>query len=925
MDNFKKIFLFVIATIVFLGLVFITFSSRSENSTFLENSKLDIKDGAFSLVKNGDIFEEKKWNSWSWLQWERFWIFNSLLFSSNASYLKNHSSENKTNIQLISWDFLVDVWDVTHEVVLNGTWFIAQTVWWGRVYVHTSPSKKTTFFSLDSVVKIQLIWVSDKKVKTEVYLYPHMLISFDAQRNNFLENADRIRVSTVHDFDYIYDSISKTDASYFISALTSLWFSSNFLVNTVLYQEMLLSESEKYISSLVSKKSKFKIPGDYYIQKYKMLFLNETKRKAYLKALIAEEFLTLIGSHGFEDSAYAQMNDYISQWEVLDKEEFQNFKNSLRPIVFYFLQSTDRRDIDTKKQLISLFSKTKNFDFRKNWIASTMLLSDIYRQFDILDDEKNYYEWIGIFIDSYSWDIGIKSDIEKNSKLTQKTYALDYLIFFLEKILVPDEENFSESNFPALIKIFDVYNTISYVVYWNGDESLAKTALYVNLNLIRRILNLLNVLYFQQKRDTKHLLVKKDSTSLSSLTINLLSKNISQIYSFFLDNKKFLSTEDGSKDMTLPVDYENINTLYKEYFSALLDYNTYLVEYDSVKKSLLDIDNLDNGQNGILSKEKLVQYFSQFSWFDFDKMEIVIGASFYEVNNVFINGQSFSFSFSPENSNEISNIKINGIDKNVSYKLDIVEQVWKKALETSQKSEADKYKFSNFFLLTFFGKKENQVIEVLDDVTPLQEEDSVVRVFKLNKLLSKKEWLWKNITHLQFKYDNISVILENQDPDIFLKNTLFQKTIVSNGYTWQLYADFSANFILDTRQNYFKDIKVKIYKNYLQDAKTFHFGNTPVQVIWNIDLDSASQKFDILWEALARIKYIEPLLSSWFNISNLDIKYFLWNDKIIIKFYSNGDTITLNITGDMVDSFNFSWKNILNNKIKYTEINNYIP
>jgi hypothetical protein len=60
MDNFKKIFLFIIATIVFLGLVFITFSSRSENNTFLENSKLDIKDGVFSLIKNGDVFDEQK-------------------------------------------------------------------------------------------------------------------------------------------------------------------------------------------------------------------------------------------------------------------------------------------------------------------------------------------------------------------------------------------------------------------------------------------------------------------------------------------------------------------------------------------------------------------------------------------------------------------------------------------------------------------------------------------------------------------------------------------------------------------------------------------------------------------------------------------------------------------------------------------------
>lgn len=928
MNNFKKIFLFVCSFILLFALLLITFPSQNQKVS-TESIWFGVKDGLFSLVseKNWTYSERSTPHSlWSEYFIERFWIFNSFLFSKTSKYKKSDSWTWKVDIALSDGEFFFDVGDMTKEVVLSGTGFIAQPLWGGRFFVSLDSSSKVTFFSLDSVIKIELTWTDDNSRETEVYLYPHMSFRFDSKRNSFLKNADRIRISSVQNFDYYYESISKGQVDSFTAQLSQLWFSVRFLKEAIFYQGSLFFQSKTLLGDITSSVSSFKMPWDYYIQKYKTFFLNPTKKKAYLKTLILADFISLLGGYEFQKSVYAEINEYFLQLEWLDKKESDDFKKELRPIVFLFLQSVDEKSIETKKQLMSFFNGTTQSHSSLYWTDSFLLLSQIFRKRDVWDDAENFYQWMVQFVDLYSKKIGIKGSSIHSSNQVKKTYVLDYFTFFLEKILVPDETTFVQSDFPALIQILNVYNTISYIVYWNGDESLARTAMFVNLELIKKILNLLNNSYFESKRDDKKLLVRKEDFSLSSQIIEMLKKNIDQIYTFFQDNKKFLSTKDGSKDLTLPSDYEWIYELYKEYFSALFDYNKYSIEYDAMKRWLLDIKNFSTDGSILISKENCIQYFSKFSWLDISSASITPLVDHYEVQDAFLNGQKISFEYYPNNAWEMTQISINWENKNMSYKLDLVQQAWKVSYDKATWKEKDKYKFGDFFLLTFLGQKEIEPVTVIDNSRVQVEEDSVIRVFKSTKLLSQKEWLWKDIQSLRIKYGDVSVTLENGTPNISLQNVLLVKTIDFRGTSTNFYALFSGKFYVDqvTSNHYFWNIKIKVFNNYEQNNTNLSFAWKEVQLIGSIPLEQTDEKIGEIAKIITRLQSVEIQLSNKYSLQGLDIKYFISQGKSILKFFANWESITLNMSGDYIESFNFSWKNILNNKIRYTEINNYI-
>ncbi len=928
MNNFKKIFLFVLSLIVFLALILITFSTQNKTVS-VSDIGFNVKDGLFSLTEgtgNTVIEKETTLSSSETYKLERFWIFNSFLFLGSSEYKKSESSGSWVSISLSHGQFFFDIGDMTKEMNILGEGFIAQPLWWWKFFVSLDSSHKVTFFSLDSVVRLQLLWVDDNAVKTEVYLYPHMSFRFDPKRNSFLENADRIRISSVQDFDYYYGSISKNKIDSFVSFMSQIWFDWWFLNRVILYQDNLFSESESILWDITSSISSFKIPWYYYIQEYKMLFLNPTKKRAYYKALIYDDFITFIKAKTFQKSVYDELNEYFSQLEQLDKKEGDAFRQELKPIVSLFLQSFSSWDTQTRKQLILLLNWTQKSLLSPHWIDSALLLSQIFRKYDVWNDSDNFYQWMVTFIDSYSWEIGIKNDWGKLWSQVKKTYALDYFTFFLEKVLVPEESTFLQSNFPSLIQIFNTYNTISYVVYWNWDESLARTAMFVNLELIKKVLNLLNNSYFDLKRNDKKLLVRKENFSLSTQIIEMLRKNIDQVYKFYQDNKTFLSTNEWSKDLTLPSDYEWIYQLYNEYFLALLDYNKYQVEYDSTKRWLLDIKNFSSDGSVVISKDNCLKYFSQFAWFDIMSANINVLTDHYEIQNALINGKKISFDFYPNNAWEMTQLSIDGEAKNMSYKLDMVQKAWKISYDKAIWEERDKYKFEDFFVLTFLTKKLTTGTSLIDDKKTQAQEDSSVIVFKQDKLLWEN-WLFRDIHNLRIKYNDVTVTLWEGIPDISISNAFLQLVMDSNGSPSNFYAYFSGKFSIDQKNNKydFSNIRIKAFNNYEQDPTNFSFWWKEIQIIGSIPLGQIDQKMLEIAEVIIQLKSIEWQLLNRYSLQDLDIKYFVSQKKSIFKFSENWQPISLNILGDYIDSFNFSWKNILNNKIRFTEISNYIP
>jgi hypothetical protein len=81
--------------------------------------------------------------------------------------------------------------------------------------------------------------------------------------------------------------------------------------------------------------------------------------------------------------------------------------------------------------------------------------------------------------------------------------------------------------------------------------------------------------------------------------------------------------------------------------------------------------------------------------------QINISDTFYDVKDILVNGQKFSFRFYPFDNGQISDIQVDGQEKNSSYKLDLIRNAWQEASSKASEKEKDKVDFKNFFFLTF--------------------------------------------------------------------------------------------------------------------------------------------------------------------------------------------------------------------------------
>lgn len=931
MDSFKKVFLFLVSTLFFIVLIFMTFSGKTFEDV-ADTLDFSVQDGIYILTHHENTFQESPSSSLqtsdsSWaLFLERFQNFNTILFPSYSKYQKI-SSNSWMQVALDRGDFFFDIEDVTKTLTLLGSWFTLQPVWGGKFFVSNySSDGKITLFSMDAVLKISLLDSQTQKEQTEVYLYPHMSFTFLPARNASLYNADRIRISTVQDFNYYAGSLSNGDFPDWVGTISwDVWVSS-FLTQILAYEDSLDAKARSTSKLLSSSLPIIEIPWIYYIEEYKAFFLNESKKRVYVRNLAFQTFVKFIQSSRFSSDEYANMLDYFEQLKAINSQDYSQFIESLKPFIYASLLDYNKNKIEIKQKLLQLLANDTQSSFSKTGISSTMLLSSIYRKYDLQNDEQWFYKGIVDFINEYTGDIGVKENLKTGSHVAQKTYALDYLTFFLEKILVPNQEGFPESNFSSLVQILDIYNSLSQIVYSWTDVSLPRTAMYVDLNLIKHLLSLLHFLYFEEKRNSSNLLVRNTTWEVSTETIKLFTKDIDFIYDYYEQNKHFLDVSEWGKDLTIPNDYETIYKEYQEYFAALLDYTKYSVEFDPVKKWLLDIND-SSPSDTLLTKDKFITYFSQFSWIDLSQADISVSDDYYDAKNIIINGKNFSFRYFPFNNGQISDIVIDSVEKTSSYKLDLISSAWQDAYNKATWKEKDKVNFKNFFSLTFDSPSQAETwpTPVQNPSTPVVNEDSVVRVFKSTTLLSPTEGLFRNIQSLKFKYNDITVTFSWEQPDISIKNVLFSQVITTWSTPYNLYARFSSAFNANKDASFFSNISFQIYRVYDKDPTQYYYNAAPVKILGSIPLAQVDEKLTQIANMLFRLVMIESTLASHGNIENTDIKYLLPSDRVIIKYpTSQGDCI-INIVGDMVESINFSWKNILNNKIKYTEIGNYLP
>ena len=838
------------------------------------------------------------------------------------SKYEKQEMEDLYQVSFSSGQFFVDIWDINKKFLFNGNGFSIE-VYGGWKFFLSIDKVKNEFeiVSQTALLNIDLLDTKNKKM-TKLVLYPHMWIYWSVDRNNFLENADHIRVMTVQNIDYKDYSFLNIDHSSDLFSTLHL-FDNNFF-STIIEQQLFLRKSAiKWLSKIFTIFSDFNFPWEKYIEKYKALFLNGTKRSSYLAYKIEKGFIKL-ATNSKEDNVKNEISSSLKELLNLDPEAYKKTLNNIKQLHLLIIESSDSKYMPLRKDILEIWRN----EWTDKWLDAYLYLAKIYDLCDQWNQKKLFYKELLPFLKNYLLFLGVRIDTWKISieeSFKDKESSLDYLTLFIEKLLIPKEGDFESVAFEDFVEIFEIYEILSTNIY-NGQR--ARTWMYTNLNILKKTLLMIHTLYFQKERNERGLLEKKVNTSLSSQSIDKLSLTLDKIFSFYFINKKHLNSDENSNDMIIGKDYEQVKILFEEYLLALKDYEKYSVEYDKIKRKLLDIDTLLFNEDQTISEENLKKYLSQFNWFSSLNLKFSLWENFYRVENVSLSWQQFSFILTPLNAYEISEIKVNGVNKNGSYKLEVIKNNWNDKAEDSDQKDAWQYDFKNFFSLVFLSWmniNNNQNLIIIDVNKP--QEDKFTRVFKQTKLIWEKTGILRRIKILQFDYDDI-IATRNQDfYDVDLKDVFFSVQIDSMNFR-KYDGIFYSKFILwsNSDESYFKDIKLKFYTDYERNKDNFLFRGSELSLIWKIPVNSFDELFSGLIEHIEKISRVEEQLNLSYPIISSEIKYILsWNKAFLKSTLSNGDIVNIVFLKDSIESFSFAWKNLLNRTIPYTEFTNYIP
>ena len=945
MNIFSKFFYLMIILFIGFTLIFLTFSSEkyyNDNNIKYELPKIGLseifnEDNESILIDQINITDK--------------------IFSINKNYTKKIN--NKTNkINVWTWIYLFHLNDISKEYTIEWNWFELKNIWPWMYFINSININKILVFSFNNKIDLILKNIKDKIETINLILYPHTYFIFNPSKNVYLsKESDLLKISQVFKLWYfnkkIFNEEKKLEDTY-INLLSLKKNENKNTIKEILY--FIINDYNKSKKNFITyKNSSTKLfPWENYIKQYKEFFLNNEKKKIYYKNLILKNIKYLSNSTK-EDSEI--INFIVNSMKDLKNIDQESYNEMLNIINFYNrnILLTEKETIIPEINFMNLISTINNNKIHIKSNSSLELKNNFFK-YDFISKEF-FYNNISIFINK----------LLSETKLKNIEIKTDYLLFFLENILISDFSSQSNINTDTknLITIFDNYVRISNNFYKNSNDSIKITWLYTNASIINNFLNIIRLNLFEKERNKSLTLKRKNINLINNEDLQKLKLNIDNLLVFFNKNKSLLNPENKNKDKDTILFYtDSINKVY-EYFLALTNFEEYELKFDSGKKSLLNVDTISewNTDENNLSTEKAKDYIKQFKWimsYDYnveiknynycnnpkniiiDKTEKEIGEEnieteknfyCYKINNLNINWTIISFLLFPFTSNKIEEIiikknwKENNINK--SYKLNEVEEkmkvLYKNANDVSTKN---KYDFKNFFINNFLENEYiNAPITKKSDITNnIIQENSVIRIFKRNKLLWEK-WDFSILKgFLNLKYNDIIVEKNdnNLDYSISLSWIIKSNNIVENNRKTEYNLDINSNYIFNTHS--FNWIKLR-YKNIKSQEKNSYylFGNY-INLIWDFHINNFIEDINLL---LIKINHITRIINEVKYATNIEkweeINYIKSSWDIIFKTNYKDKIIFIKLNNWKITSFKYNDKEFLKVSTKYTNIKNILP
>lgn len=929
MNILSKILLTLISLWIFVFLVFVTYVTNSF-SNFEKPFYKNLEKWLFELQKN-----EKGIFSFSGVSDESKIIVNKINISDKVIFstwsIETKSSSWNINISITPWIYFFDLKEINSNYIISWDWFEINNKWPWTFIVNNLDPKKNIIFSINSVLDLNLKQVKTNEKITSIDLFPHTYLSFNPTKNIFVKNSDLLKVSQTFNLWYFNDKILiNNDVNEKFLDLISLKINDNkkIINNSLLLIKQELYENSEIIQNFI--KSNFgMIPGEQFIYKYFIIFKNPNKKSIYYKNIIIRSLNELLTSDELDYKIISSIKDNLNLLWEFDKDGYKEITNIINFYYSSVIKSNQNINIiiNTSQLLNSINKQNNNLN-----LTSFIYLEKTFFEYDFWEN-LNFYNDIAIFKQKYFNDLWVKIDWITKDKISIKDIEkVDYFLFFLENILVSDFSS-SQNNTKDIINIFSDYVDIANSFYEHSDDKVKRTWIFTYSKILNKFIEIIEKKYFNEKIEKNNLVEINKNVEISINDILILEKNINKILEFYVKFSKTLKPNVNNNDEFVVKLYSTLSEKYKEYFSALKNYEEYVVEYDKLKKELLDEDSVnEENKTLVLSNLEATNYLQQFNWLQLNSAEITImdynyclSPSLenselpveipycYKIENLLVNSNNVSFLLFPSEKNKIDEIVVENKVKPWSYKLDDIKEELDEKKKTDS-TDKEKYDFSNYLIdifawnISIDSEKDNS-----EENDIILEEDPVVRIFKRNKLLWNS-WDFASLNwFLDINYNDLIVEKLSETYSIYIKYWIFNIDLWQNKkYYWS----FSSKYDFSTYHSFINPtIKIIDEKNE-KDLLLWNY----IYITWKYKVNLIQAEIKKVFEHYDQINSIISNINESLGSTIIKISYLKDSNKILFETDYNKWKINITLDNWIITKVTYNNVNKLNQKITYTEL-----
>ncbi|MDD5770425.1 MAG: hypothetical protein PHE25_05645, partial [Candidatus Gracilibacteria bacterium] len=694
--NIQKIF-FTFLIIAFL--LFFIFNSTyfyTKNKLIADKNLFDVDVGFQEIVNSGSKIELKNMDK---ITKDGIYVDNVNLIDKVYFSSKNYSKKiNNNNIvfQIGSGGiFIFDLYDLTNNFNINGDTFYIKPKSPGKIFIDNRNNEDIKIFSFDSIFDLSL--KNNGQEMTKLAIYPKIFFGFSSSRNKFLKNADLLRIDTLSNIFYFNQNFLTKE-----NKINFLFFKKIYSKNdgiTFDFLNVFLSlvyssdKTNKYNPDNINSNLFLggQIDGYDYINRYFLIFLNDEKKIIYYEKNIINNLNKLFKNKERIDKD--ETIDSLNGLKELNKVEYDKF---IKIIYYYYdnLLKINSLDYIDNTFLLSEIILNHKSGTNLSFLKSSFFLNKVYFLINNKTYELDYLQTSLLeFLSYYLKENHINIENDYSIKVENKNIikTMEYLSFFIKNILLYNVKFSDVNNIKNILGIYNIY--INFKININNFSNFQKsgTIIIENSFIIDKILYEIRNNFFKNDLNKDGLLELSDKNTLDSDKLDLLNNVVNSFFNFYKLRKGGLE----KKDQIYNDIYAKNRLTYTQYYDALKNYSEYRINYNKKSITLLETQTLLEQKNQIiLSKQNLIDYLSYFEGLDMSKLDFeIIKNQHYEIRDLYINGEKFSFDLYPLESNGMKNIFRNGEKLTSTYDLDNVKYTWDKAYQDANDDEKEEYSF----------------------------------------------------------------------------------------------------------------------------------------------------------------------------------------------------------------------------------------